>query len=306
MSKFERLLDEKKLNDIEIDFIYEHLHREDELLNGEYADKLGNKELNILKRLKSLISKLSIGDGDYIKFGTYYDEPILWKVIDLDKYGDPLLCSERILTLKAFDSAGDYHEDISDRRSRGSNYWKDSNIRQWLNSSEESINWIQNEPNVDNVWDRHNPYENEAGFLSNNNFGKEERALIKTSINETEYDKLDGKGSYTTNDKVFFLSESEYNNYENQRLIGPRKPTRSAVKNSNYTDRYLSHDMHWHNWLRSPSSASNNVRYVDSSGSVYDNSARHGHDGVSPALFLNLKSEIFKSGEGTENNPYII
>ena len=54
--------------------------------------------------------------------------PILWRVIDFDEDGDPLLYSERILTLKAFDAGGDYHpDDGSDwnRYTLGSNYWED-------------------------------------------------------------------------------------------------------------------------------------------------------------------------------------
>jgi hypothetical protein len=44
----------------------------------------------------------------------YYNEPILWRVINIDKDGDPLLFSEHILCLKAFDSAGAYHPDQGD------------------------------------------------------------------------------------------------------------------------------------------------------------------------------------------------
>lgn len=42
--------------------------------------------------------------------------------------------AEKIISLKMFDAKGSYHKN-KDRRKWGSNYWKDSNIRQWLNSS---------------------------------------------------------------------------------------------------------------------------------------------------------------------------
>ncbi|MEA4847445.1 MAG: hypothetical protein VB106_09470, partial [Clostridiaceae bacterium] len=49
--------------------------------------------------------------GDYIFFGTYNGQPILWRVISLDKKGDPLLFSEKLLSFKDFDAPGPYHGD---------------------------------------------------------------------------------------------------------------------------------------------------------------------------------------------------
>ncbi|WFD09600.1 hypothetical protein [Tepidibacter hydrothermalis] len=65
--------------------------------------------------------------GDYIQFGKYNDELILWRIINIDPDGNPLLFSDRIISLKAFDADGNYHDDEI-RVDDGSNYWRDSNI----------------------------------------------------------------------------------------------------------------------------------------------------------------------------------
>ena len=117
--------------------------------------------------------------GNYIEFGTYYGEPILWRVIHVDKDGDPLLLADRILTLKAYDSRGDFHPGIEGRVEHGSSKWEDSNIRQWLNSEELRITWWQNEPKAENIFLGWNPYDREKGFLANGNFTSSERKLIK-------------------------------------------------------------------------------------------------------------------------------
>ena len=39
--------------------------------------------------------------GDYILFGTYNDEPILWRVINKDTQNGLLLWSDKIITIKA-------------------------------------------------------------------------------------------------------------------------------------------------------------------------------------------------------------
>lgn len=55
--------------------------------------------------------------GDYIQFGNYNGQTILWRVIDLDAAGDPLLLSEKILSIQAFDLEdwdGDFKDDTPD------------------------------------------------------------------------------------------------------------------------------------------------------------------------------------------------
>ena len=99
--------------------------------------------------------------GDYVQMGTYDGEPILWRCVDEDENG-PLMLSDKILCRKMYDGAGDniigsHSRGIGvnpqTREFTGSNYWKDSNIRSWLNSNESAGNvtwYCGNSPSIEN------------------------------------------------------------------------------------------------------------------------------------------------------------
>ena len=55
----------------------------------------------------------SINIGDYVIFGKYYDEPILWRCVDIEN-GDPLMLSDKIISIKPFDAAGSHPNDYAD------------------------------------------------------------------------------------------------------------------------------------------------------------------------------------------------
>ncbi len=158
--------------------------------------------------IPSDISVSNIKVGDYVQFGKYNDAPILWRVIQMEAGGHPVLFSDRILTIKAFDSNGSYHTGNTFRVNGGSNYYPDSNIRQWLNSSSPNsgsnlIDWIQNDPNATNV--SYNPYNTEKGFLADGNFSLAERNMIKpythrTVIVPADAAKKDGGSEELIND----------------------------------------------------------------------------------------------------------
>ena len=126
-----------------------------------------------------IIEKVNI--GDYVQLGTYYDEPILWRCVDIDENG-PLMLSDKILCLKAYDAAGGFSYGSHNnsyyasnlqgyyRIKSGSDYWADSNIRTWLNSDKSPGNIIWpcgNAPVSDKIYLSYNSYDNEAGFLTN-------------------------------------------------------------------------------------------------------------------------------------------
>ena len=72
--------------------------------------------------------------GDYVQMGSYYGSPILWRCVDIDDNG-PLMLSDKILCLKAFDAkpsvpSGPHARDpYGDRALYGANNWSYSNIR---------------------------------------------------------------------------------------------------------------------------------------------------------------------------------
>ncbi|MGH2331141.1 DUF6273 domain-containing protein [Thermoanaerobacter mathranii] len=56
----------------------------------------------------------------------------------------------------------------------GSNYWQTSNLREWLNSADEKVNYTCQPPSTDKLGN--NAYDTEPGFLSE--FTEEERNAI--------------------------------------------------------------------------------------------------------------------------------
>ena len=281
--------------------------------------------------------------GDYIQFGSYNNAPILWRVIHKDANGDPILFADRILTLKTFDAAGSYHTVNSERVSWGSNFYKDSNIRQWLNSSSpnsgaNTIDWIQNDPSYWNLKYGNNPYSMEKGFLADGNFTSTERSLIKpythkVLLDDYESAKKDGGTAnhiYESNianvvqnydttalfqnvtDSIFMLSVKQLKEwvYDNRGVLGTNyhiaRLTAEAVTQSTYKD--LNSNGNWFYWLNSPSFGySSDVRTVRADGNVRSDNAYADILGVRPALHLNVSSAIFASGgSGTSSNPYVV
>ncbi len=217
--------------------------------------------------------------GDYILLGKYYDQPILWRCIDVDENG-PLMLSDRILCRKPFDI--NYFSELSGSHSRRydstglknihssrSNYWGDSNIRSWLNSSAPAgeVVWLCGVPPIhdedfDNVW--WNGYDDEKGFLADGNFTQSERNAIKEVTQKSLLDERDAEvaeGGYDdwgnnlyvtpqyfienqydeiyyeyTTDKVFLLDIKQMWNLEQKRdLLGDdfidATPTQEAIDN---------------------------------------------------------------------------
>jgi hypothetical protein len=289
-------------------------------------------------------AKPAIKIGDYIRFGKMYNAPILWRVIHLDASGDAVLFSDRILTLKAFDAKGTFHKNPT-RRTKGSNFWLNANIRQWLNSSSANsggarIDWLQNDPTKANMVNGDNAYVTEKGFLADGNFSAAERNLIKPTSYKVLLAKVDvalkdgGTETHMANnklaqvltnydkayyknvtDRVFLLTAQQMKRfvYDRRTVLGANyhiaKPTSGAVKNSSYKNPlFLSANLPWYYWLNTPgASTPEDVRFVFSSGGIGSNVAALDNSGVRPALSLRLKDTTFATGgKGTAVNPYVV
>lgn len=266
--------------------------------------------------------------GDYIYFGQYNGQPILWRVINLDQDGDPLLFSEDIITYKAFDGAEgtDYTAD-NDRKKSGSNRWSNSNIREWLNSESRTITFSTSPPVKSTVLDEYNAYDNEQGFLYG--FTPEERDAIKPVRHKavlSVIDKESAQGgsqlhSYTnttafegvTNydnayyeqieDFVFLLSIKELADYVQSRGWSYKKSgTEEALGRD---ESGLSKASNGSYWLRTPASANGEfVRYVYDGSFVYYSFANDGSFGICPAMYLNSDLIQLKAGDGSQGSPY--
>ena len=86
------------------------------------------------------------------------------------------MISDRVICLKAYSAANSCPTD-SYRNADGVNRWEGSSLREWLNSEEETVVYTA-VPSENNV--SANAYEQEAGFLSDENFTQRERQYIKT------------------------------------------------------------------------------------------------------------------------------
>ncbi len=249
--------------------------------------------------------------GDTITFGTYYGEPVEWRVIRISEdKTQAVVIADDILTMKAYDAAegGDFNscdgkdywnvkpEEIDpeiQRLIRGDNRWELSNIRTWLNSEKEIVEYKDQPPITQAMAERRNGYHTEAGFL--NGFTKDELAAVLPT-------KVTTNGT-VTEDRVFLLSTDEIQWLYEADVSIYAKPTQAAVDNDKsqwYTvniSAYNVDDHYW--WLRDANpDTSCEVYYVNISYSdqmtASDSAGLEGY-GVRPALTLDLTSDIVKA-----------
>lgn len=156
-------------------------------INGEEAAYIRDGDY-IVKDTKPAPSGELFSVGDYITMGTYNNEDILWRVVDIDPENGPLVVSDKGLTKREYDAKGTNAQGSHARavRESGSDYWADSNIRDWLNSDSDTMEYTcGNLPS----------YSQEKGFLTN--FSDAEKAAIKTVqlknlLNPADADYADG------------------------------------------------------------------------------------------------------------------
>ena len=245
----------------------------------------------------------SLAVGALVKdTGTLYNgKPIVWKIADKGHTGYPsgsvTLITEKIISLKCFDAIESGNSD-SNRRSYGNNRWIYSNIRQWLNSTAAAGKWYSAQHSADaaptnaNVWSNYNEYDQEAGFLDG--FSANFRAALLETTHTVGKASVDGGGTETCKDKIFFASSTEVGltgdatcgtklalfSDDNSRLA---YPTAECVSKSEYTNSSFAASKPWWWWLCDAyASNSYNVRLVNSSGAMNWNNAYNGNNGVRP------------------------
>lgn len=261
--------------------------------------------------------------GMHVEFGLYRDNPILWKVIDVNEER-MLLFSQEILTYKCFDSKErtGYTTD-QDRIDYGSNRWSDSNIREWLNTSDEHVTYVSSAPVPEGVWGGFNAYDAESGFL--NAFSSYEKTFIQPISLQTTIpimDRSDQAESVighefecafpdialrnyeealreTTEDAVFLPSIFEIKTLVQDRgWEWAKKPTDIAIENDQSGKNY-----DWY-WTRTVTSTdSHGVRNVSSDGYLDCRSAYRGTLGIAPIISVSPELANVLIGEGTLENP---
>ena len=270
-------------------------------------------------------SKPDIKVGDYVKMGTYNNASILWRCVSIDDNG-PLMLADKIVDTLAYDaktndnSNSKSHSRSYKRDDYGSNYWKDSNMRSWLNSTaaEGKVDWLCGNPPKDGYVSGVGAYNEKAGFL--NAFSKSEIAAMKTVtqrslVSHPEYNKgiVDGDANsdllyYTDISEAVANYDSSYFETTTEKVfLLDVKQANAVWKNlKGYYIAYNSNGMAWPYWLRTPvTDCNHDMRYISSSGEVGRYAPWYSDLGVRPAFYLDSEYFVSTSGSGSQSNPYI-
>ncbi|PKM62001.1 MAG: hypothetical protein CVU97_06500 [Firmicutes bacterium HGW-Firmicutes-21] len=266
------------------------------------AESLTSEDISKQTSTMSEVNASVVKVGDYVSFGSYHDEPILWRVVKVTD-GKPLLWSVNILTAKCFDSSesGVASSGETNAQKYGSNLWSNSNIREWLNTAG-SVEWSTQPPIKEAMWGN-NDYDTEDGFLTD--FSGYERGLIVST--ERRIYNTDDELIETTQDMVFLASRNEIQNGGewgfNSVIDRKKTPTEKAMENNKneYPDFRLAC---WY-YLCSQGTGNNawQIHGVRDEGDFFVGAPYESYFGIAPAL--QISSSIPKEGNGTEEAPWI-
>ena len=281
--------------------------------------------ISILPMSVQAASKPDIKVGDYVKMGTYNKASILWRCVSIDDNG-PLMLADKIVDTLAYDaktndnSNSKSHSRSYKRDDYGSNYWKDSNMRSWLNSTaaEGKVDWLCGNPPKDGYVSGVGAYNEKAGFL--NAFSKSEIAAMKTVtqrslVSHPEYNKgiVDGDANsdllyYTDISEAVANYDSSYFETTTEKVfLLDVKQANAVWKNlKGYYVAYNNDGMAWPYWLRTPvTDCNHDMRYISSSGQVGRYAPWYSDLGVRPAFYLDSEYFVTTSGSGSQSSPYI-
>lgn len=202
--------------------------------NDMYGEYIKESE-----KIKNEESSLKI--GDYLLFGKYYNQSILFRVIDIDKNGNPMIFADEILCYKAFSAAqdGSYGLEININNEfdmdyennpdikycieyiedgLGSNRWSQTSIRDWLNSCDKTVKYTTHPPVASALSNPAAAYASEPGFLYN--FSKDERNVIvpvthKSLLNEWISEEIKDGGMHRAIPEYELWTYNYCEDYEN-------------------------------------------------------------------------------------------
>ena len=261
--------------------------------------------------------------GNYISLGKYNGKDIIWRCVSIDEKGALMLADNIIDTLPYDAMTNDNNRSKSHSRNYkrdtyGSNYWKDSNMRSWLNSTAAAgeVKWLcGNPPRTGYV--KGNAYDRKAGFL--NDFSKAEIAAMKnvtqrSLVSHPEYNHGfydgDGRSDLELNfdiENVASNFDSAYgeNSTEKVFLLDVRQVNTVWKNFGNYYVGRNDQGSAWPYWLRTPvTDCNHDMRYVHSNGSVGREWPNTDYIGVRPAFYLDSDYYVTTSGNGSASNPY--
>lgn len=262
------------------------------------------------KARQEMLSRLY--PGDEVTFGTYLDEPIVWRVLKVER-NRAVLVSDQILTMKAFDAAesGAYALDdtggkwlIDDKRTlenlemqeytHGTNDWSRSDIRTWLNSNHVNVVYEGNGPAGKAMAEEKNGYLFEAGFLSG--FSDKEQEAIVLTHNVTRGNAM-SDCDVETDDLVYLPSLDELEWFYDANVNVFAVPTDSAIERDE-TNSYQIYSVDWGLepyvwWLRDPVEGYSSKVHAVNNGYgdklLIERIAGIGGNGVRPVVTVDVK-----------------
>ena len=263
--------------------------------------------------------------GDYIQLGSYDGEPILWRCVSVDENG-PLMLSDRVLcdsmpydAQTSENSVSGSHRRSSYRSKYGSNHWRDSDMRSWLNSDADAgqVKWLCGNPPKDGYIMGGGAYDGKAGFL--NGFTPDEAAAIKTVtqraiVSHPEYTAgyIDAPGAdLPYNTDIGSVADgyegAHYENITDKVFLLDVKQLHTVYKNlGGYYIGQNRNGVNWSYWLRTPvTDCNHDMRYVSPQGSIGRDAPYKGYYGVRPAFYLDAAYYAVTSGSGTAADPYV-
>ena len=262
--------------------------------------------------------------GDYIRLGSYDGEPILWRCVSVDKNG-PLMLSDKVLcdsmpydARTSENSNSGSHRRSGYRSKYGSNHWRDSDMRSWLNSDAEAgqVEWLCGNPPKEDYITGGGAYDGKAGFL--NGFTRDEAAAIKTVtqrsiVSHPEYTAgyIDAPGTdLPYNTDIGSVADgyegAHYENITDKVFLLDVKQLHTVYENlGGYYIAQNWNGVNWSYWLRTPvTDCNHDMRYVSQQGSIGRDAPCKGYYGVRPAFYLDAAYSV-TSGSGTETDPYV-
>lgn len=245
--------------------------------------------------------------GAKMTMGVCNGTPMAWTCAGKDENGY-LMIADEIICEKSFDAASPNHSDAWSgvRQQAGSNNWKTSCIRKWLNS-EGTIDWSEEVavPSKDNV-STGEGYENEEGFLSC--FSKDELEMMvsvtqKSYLNSLDYELRDGgEDKYsaygmTLDDFVNDVSSHTNDYYQLTTdkifLLGPEQV---ALAYNNLGREFLIKNKEY--WLRLPSNTGASYEigtWISPGGTIEGDCTYNAEVGIRPAFYCSAFEENEKS-----------
>lgn len=206
--------------------------------------------------------------GDYIEFGAYNDEPVLWRVIHIDEEGDPLLFSEYIISYKSFDAI--------------------------------ELDLVEETTHKSLLMEADKDFKDGGSEAHIHVYGIVDEAL--TNYENAYYEEVTDKVFLLS---VKELKEYVQDRDWDIRKVMTRQA--KLLDRTGLIMEYGEKNPYSYYWLRTPASEFDDwVRKVDSKGMVTVYSAYKSRIGVSPALFLSSSSVIVESGVGSSDDPFIL